>query len=116
MKSRARFPIFALCTVALAVWAEGTPEIEHLLDYIGGSQCTFVRNGEERDAGAAKAHIKRKYEYAKKWIETTEQFIEYTATKSSVSGEPYRVICSGREEPSADWLNRELARYRALRH
>ena len=63
-------------------------------------------------AVAARSHIERKYEYAKRWIRTAEQFIEHTATKSSISGEPYSVTCSGREELSSDWLKRELERFR----
>jgi len=104
-----------LWSISHGGWADTTGEIDHLLGFIGSSDCVFVRNGDEYDAAGAKSHIERKYGYAKRWIETTEQFIEYTATKSSVSGEPYRVICAGREEPSSAWLLGELARFRALR-
>ena len=104
-----------LWSIGQGAWADTTGEIDHLLRYIGSSDCIFVRNGDEYDAAGARSHIERKYNYAKRWIETTEQFIEYTATKSSVSGKPYHVICAGREEPSSAWLMRELARFRALR-
>lgn len=88
-------------------------EIDRLLDFIGKSQCTFIRNDESHDSLDARAHIERKYDYIRRRIDATEQFIEYAATKSSTSGEPYRVICAGREELSASWLKRELARLRA---
>lgn len=101
-----------LCSISLGVWADTDAEIEHLLGFIASSPCHFVRNGQEYDAAAAKAHIAHKYDYAKRWIQTTEQFIEKTATKSSTSGQPYRVICPGHEESSADWLMRELIRFR----
>ena len=84
-----------------------------MLDLIGSSDCTFVRNGEAHDAAAARDHIQGKYDYARRWIQSAEQLIEHAATKSSISGIPYRVICAGREEPSSDWLTRELARFRA---
>jgi hypothetical protein len=93
-------------------WAGTDAEIRHLLDFIGASGCTFVRNGEEHDAEAARSHIEMKYGHARRWIRTAEQFIEHTATQSSISREPYRVICAGREEYSGDWLKRELARFR----
>ena len=102
-----------LWTISLGSWADSASEIDHLLGFIEGSRCTFVRNGKEYDAAAARAHIEGKHDYAKRWIQTAEQFIEYAATKSSISGDRYRVICAGREELSSDWLTRELARFRA---
>lgn len=108
------FAIFFLVGLLVpAAWADTACEAERLLDFIESSQCTFVRNGDKYDAAGARAHIQRKYDYIKGRIETTEQFIKYAATESSISDEPYSVICSGREEPSADWLKRELARFRA---
>jgi hypothetical protein len=102
-----------LWTIPLAADTDTPSEIDHLLRFIETSDCVFVRNGEKHDAAAAHDHIQRKYAYAKRWIETSEQFIEYTATKSSTTGKRYSVICAGREEPSADWLKRELSRFRA---
>jgi hypothetical protein len=104
---------FFLWLFSPASQADTRCEIDLLLDFIGKSQCNFIRNAEAHDSADARAHIERKYKYAKRWVETTEQFIEYTATKSSTTDEPYRVTCSGREELSADWLKRELARLRA---
>lgn len=115
MIRQAPFVFLILWSISLGSWADTTVEIGHLLRFIGSSDCSFVRNGDEYDAAGARSHIERKYDYAKRWIETSEQFIEYTATKSSVSGKPYRVICAGREEPSSVWLLQELARFRAPR-
>lgn len=113
MMRKALAVFLILGSISLGAWADAAAEINHLLGFIGGSPCRFVRNGDEYDAPAARAHIERKYDYAKRWIQTAEQFIEYAATKSSITGASYRVICSGREESSADWLRRELARFRA---
>lgn len=115
MMKQAPVVFLMLWSIGQGAWADTTAEIDHLLGFIGSSQCTFVRNGDEYDAAGARSHIERKYDYAKRWIETTERFIDYTATKSSVSGKPYLVICAGREEPSAAWLMRELARFRGSR-
>ncbi|MCP3868352.1 MAG: DUF5329 domain-containing protein, partial [Gammaproteobacteria bacterium] len=70
-------------------------------------------NGGEYDSKEARDHIERKYGHTKSFADSTEQFIEYTATESSLSGSPYRVRCQGREMLSARWLLDELAEYRA---
>lgn len=107
-----RAALLILWSVSPAALADTQCEIDRLLDFVGKSPCSFIRNGEAHERADARAHIERKYDYAKRHIQTTEQFIEYTATESSTSGKPYRVRCSGREEPSASWLKRELARLR----
>ena len=92
-------------------------EVEFLLDAIGSSGCEFYRNGAWHDAKAAQAHVGDKYEYllGRDAIKTTEDFIEKAATRSSLSGEPYRIRCDGSpEEPTDRWLHAELARFRSL--
>jgi hypothetical protein len=105
--------VFLFGLLTPTAWADTACEVERLLGFIEKSQCTFVRNGYKYDAADARAHIQRKYDYIEDRVETTEQVIKYAATESSMSGEPYSVICSGLEEPSAEWLIRELARIRA---
>lgn len=88
-------------------------EVEHLLAYVAASQCTLIRNGSRHDAAAAVEHIRKKYDYFRNDIHSTEDFIAYSATKSTLSGHYYRVECPGQETiNSADWLLQELARYR----
>jgi hypothetical protein len=87
-------------------------EVAHLLDYIEASNCSFVRNGNLYDSRKAGAHIRRKYAHLKQWTKSAEDFIRYAATKSSVSGRPYQVICEGSKTPTAEWLTEELARFR----
>jgi hypothetical protein len=92
-------------------------EIDFLLDTIGTSGCEFYRNGSWHDAKAAQAHVRSKYSFLlrRDLIATTEDFIERAATRSSLSGEPYRIRCAGSEEIAADrWLRDELARFRSL--
>ena len=113
MKHHAVTAGLLLWATSLPVVADSIQEIAHLLTFVADSGCTYVRNGKQYDATEAREHIERKYDYIRERISTTEQFIQYAATESSMSGQPYSVICSGQEEPSADWLNRELARYRA---
>lgn len=88
-------------------------EISHLLMFVENSQCLFIRNSTEYSSLEAREHIEKKYEYARRRVETTEDFIQYAATKSSMSGRSYSVICDGSEQATALWLLDELNNYRA---
>jgi len=47
-------------------------------------------------------------------INTAEDFIDQAATRSSLSGQPYQVRCSGDAAMTSNqWLRDVLARYRA---
>jgi hypothetical protein len=89
-------------------------EIDHLLEFIAASNCTFVRNGESFPAAAAADHLQMKYSYTKFRLSTADEFVKYLATGSSSSGEPYKVICDKRERPTGAWLAEELARFRRV--
>ena len=91
-------------------------EIDHLFEYIEGATCTFYRNGQEYGSQEASAHIRRKYTHIKGRIKTTEEFIRYAATKSSISGQSYQVICDGKTMATAEWLTRELTHFRDRNH
>jgi hypothetical protein len=91
-------------------------EVQHLLDFVAASPCTLIRNGSRHDAAEAVAHMRRKYAYFRDEIHTTEEFIAYAASRSTLSGRPYTVECPGRETiRSSQWLLRELRRYRLER-
>ena len=91
-------------------------EIDHLLNYIGASGCVFERNGEEYGSGEARAHIQKKYDYFEDKIDSAEKFIELCATKSIITGVPYRIRCQGKPPvESRQWLLDELRRFRAER-
>jgi hypothetical protein len=102
-----------ICVSSHAAAASMEQEISHLLNFIRTSDCVFVRNSRRHDPGEAAEHIQKKYNYLKKRIRSTEDFIDGTATKSSLSGKPYIVICRGRELKTADWLRAELKKYRS---
>lgn len=90
------------------------PEVEHLISFLESSDCSMVRNGGAHDGAEAAKHVKRKYKYFRDDIGSTEQFIELSATRSTMSSKPYEVHCPG-EPPrtSADWLLEELEAYRS---
>ena len=90
-------------------------EVNFLLGYLEGSGCEFYRNGTWHDSKAAQAHLRDKYKYlaARNLFNTTEDFIEMAATKSSFSGQPYKVRCNGGATVTSNqWLRDELARFR----
>ena len=111
---RARCSLAAVLLVCWTVVAADTQsEIQHLLQYVEDSGCEFERNGKVYDSVEAQSHIQRKFDYVKKFVDETEDFIKYAATESSISGNRYYVTCDGSTLTSADWLKSELARYRA---
>lgn len=113
-----RNSLFASLLLLLLPWAataskaDTSQEIQHLFDFIVKSDCIFIRNNTEYTASEARAHMQRKYDYAKRWIGNTEQFISRIASKSSISGQRYQVSCQDQLLYSDNWLNRELQRYR----
>ena len=91
-------------------------EIDHLLNYVAASSCTFVRNGNEYPADKARDHLAGKYRWVGGRISSAEEFIRYLATQSSMSGEPYHVKCGKTDALSGAWLTDELKRYRTAPH
>lgn len=89
-------------------------EVEHLLEFVKNSPCTFIRNGSNYPGEESVAHIKKKYDYYRDDIKTTEDFIKYSATKSTMSSKYYTVACPDNKPIKAkDWLLNELALFRS---
>ena len=106
--------IIFLSPHALSMTPSVEKTINHLLQFVRESNCIFIRNDEDHDSRHAAEHMKKKYKYFKKKIDTVEEFIELCATKSLMSGMPYLVRCEGeRTVPTADWLRAELEDYRS---
>lgn len=106
------FAALVFCAPPPALAASPEAEIDHLLSFIAGSPCAFIRNGIVHDGAQAVDHIKDKYEHYREDIRSAEDFIALAATKSAMSGKPYLVKCDGATEPAADWIARELAAFR----
>jgi hypothetical protein len=91
-------------------------EIDYLLQSIETSGCSFYRNGTWYDGAQARAHLRTKYDYlaGRQLIGTAEDFIDKAATKSSISGQPYKIRCQDSiEVDSGPWLYQMLGQYRA---
>ena len=87
-------------------------EISHLLNFVENSECRFERNGTTYTSPEAREHIEMKYRHIRDRVQTAEDFIEYAASKSSMSGTKYSVTCDGLTQSSASWLLQELNGYR----
>lgn len=97
--------------------AEPEEEIEYLLDAVGSSGCTFVRNGKQHDAEDAEDHLRMKYRRGKRYAPTTEKFIERLASASSMSKKPYHIECPGDDVMlTGEWLKAKLDDYRSEQH
>ncbi|WP_313460871.1 YfeK family protein [Stenotrophomonas sp.] len=117
----ARTTLMILLLLAVAVTTHAAPddaarrEIAGLIGSLDGSNCRFQRNGSWHDAAEARAHLQRKYDYLlrKNQVDTAEQFIERAASRSSMSGKPYRIACPGQpEQTAAAWFGSRLAALR----
>ena len=109
------FRILILLTVLpVAVANAGTQqEIDHLLEFVADTSCRFDRNGSMHNGREARDHINMKYEYYRRKINTSEDFIKYSATKSKFSGRMYKIHCAGSDVMNtSDWLLEELHEFR----
>ncbi len=86
--------------------------IDRLIDAIAAQESMrFMRNGSEYTAANAGTFLRRKMKSMGAEVRTCEEFIEQIASKSSTSGEAYKVKTGdGKVMPSGDYLRQELGR------
>ena len=114
-----RYKIFVIASLVIILLAGRSyadnlkSEIDHLIKFVKQSHCIFIRNSVEHNPEEAGQHILKKYGYFRNRISTTEEFIEYCATKSTMTGRFYEIACHGKPRVrSKDWLLEELRRFR----
>ena len=106
--------MFAFYTAIADVPVEQVEEVKHLLNFVKNSGCVINRNGSDYPAEKGVEHIKMKYDYFREDINSSEEFIEYSATKSTMSGNYYMVTCPGKAAiKTQNWLLAELNKYRS---
>lgn len=89
-------------------------EINYLLEQIETTECTFNRNGSRHQGAEAVAHIQRKYDYYRDDIDSAEDFIRLSASKSAMTRRAYTIECQGLEPmKSEQWLLQHLQDYRS---
>lgn len=84
--------------------------IEGLLAALAASHVVFIRNGSEHSPAEAADHLRSKWERAGDRVRTAEDFIEVLGSRSSQTGEAYRVRAEdGSEREAGPWLRELLA-------
>lgn len=88
--------------------------IEALLGLIAArTDVVFLRNGSEYNAATAAKFLRGKWDRARAEVKTADEFIARIATKSSTTGQPYRLrFKDGHEVDCADFLREQLAALR----
>jgi hypothetical protein len=115
-----RAALLTLLLGASALLAQATPSaveeqmIDTLIQRVSKMNAmVFLRNGNEYTAADAAKHMQAKYDYFKKDLVTAEDFIDRCASRSEVTGQPYKVkLTDGAVRDANEFLNSEL---RALR-
>jgi len=115
-----RAALLTLLLGASALLAQATPSaaeeqmIDTLIQRVSKMNAmVFLRNGNEYTAADAAKHMQAKYDYFKKDLATAEDFIDRCASRSEVTGQPYKVkLTDGAVRDANEFLNSEL---RALR-
>ncbi|HEY6050120.1 MAG TPA: DUF5329 family protein [Thermoanaerobaculia bacterium] len=119
MKSRRSLLAVALLATlpGAAIAAKRPPaeqkKIDWLIEQVGQSKATFIRNGTGYDAAKAVSHLKFKLLMAGARVQTAKDFVEGVASSSSETGQPYLIRLPGAAAPSPmhDWLMAKLAEY-----
>ncbi len=88
----------------------------YLLDFVANTACKYERNGTLYGGIEAQAHIKNKYYYFIEKISSAEDFIKYSATRSTLSGKKYKIFCEDMPvQYSGEWLLEALKDFRQNR-
>ena len=105
--------LILMLSLTFNVYASSDDEIAHLLTFVEKTACKYERNGTMHTGVEAVEHINKKYRYYVDDIESTEDFIRYAATKSTLSGQYYKIHCA-KQTPinSQRWLLTELKLFR----
>ncbi len=110
--------ILFICVLFFAADASGISgpakaEIGYLLEYVENSKGRFIRSGKEYSGEEAAAHLRRKLSRAGNRVKSTEDFIEGIASKSYLTGSPYRIkLPDGSIRSTGPWLKEALAERR----
>ena len=92
-------------------------EIVSLLGLVEYSGCAFMRNGSWYSSADARKMLEHKLNDAMRdsgGVTSAEQFIEKSASRSSMSGKPYMVRCAeAKAVESGPWLLSKLVEMRS---
>lgn len=122
---KAKYSSIFLFLFTLFTFADSTIEeqkIQFLLKEINSSKAVFLRNGSEHTAIEASEHLEGKMNRAKSmfWFFgpkkkfSCQEFIDKIASKSSTSGEDYKMkLSDGKIITTKEWLEEKLKSFKA---
>lgn len=119
MRRRAGLVLLGALLARAAAHADPSPteraRIDRLIRAIGQRKdAKFIRNGKEYTCAQAAEFLQGKLSWRIEKVATVQDFIEQVGTRSTTSGEIYRVrLADGRTISSAEFLRQELARLEA---
>ena len=91
--------LLLLLLIPVVLRASDTNEeqrIEHLIQTVESLKgAVFIRNGTEYDAKEAGKHLRMKLKLAGERVKTAEDFIKLCASRSSLSGDAYKIRLAG---------------------
>ena len=110
MKSRLAAAVIVVIGIAGAALAMSEQEkIAALLEAVGKSNLTFVRNGVPYSSARARDHLAYKLKRAGGRVATAEDFINHIAGRSSTTGMPYYIVLEDGTRVEAEaWLRKRL--------
>jgi len=102
----------------LARDARQQQRIDYLIQSLSSLQgAVFIRNGSEYDAAAAREHLQRKLNAAGERVTSAEEFIQYCASESSMTHQPYQIrFADGTITTSASYFRNELKKFDQTKH
>jgi hypothetical protein len=92
-------------------------KIDYLITSIEHSEgAKFIRNGTEHDGKEAAAHLRSKLKSAGGKVKNVEDFIRLCATRSYISGKPYRIVTpDGNIVNSEQYFREKLMEYSSVK-
>jgi hypothetical protein len=109
-----------LCLTAGNVHAQDPQEaakIQYLISSVAALEgAKFFRNGREYDAGEAADHLRLKLKTAGNRVKTADDFIRLCGSRSSLSGEAYRIrFADGTAREAAVFFRNRLKYFTAVK-
>ena len=79
-------------------FAKSDARIDYLLERLANSPYNFIRNRSRYTGKQAERHLRWKYFRNRKKAKTAEEFVGHVATRSKLSGEPYFLEFSSKQQ------------------
>ena len=109
------FILFMAAGTAYGIDQIEKEKIHYLINSVEKMEgAVFIRNGSEHTGAEAADHLRMKLERAGDQVKTVDDFIERCASRSSVSGKPYRIkFKNGKRIKAEDYFREKLLSFKS---